>query len=132
MINISSNPQEWIEYFRSTLPEFGDTAVYSDEMILNNSKVAAKMVDPKVFGDITDYAVALLTAHNLCIMGQVNSNGTVNGNSDAMTNNKHVGSVSVSYDTPAGFDASNAFSATKYGRLWLYYVKLYGVGVIQL
>ena len=101
-----------VAMFRDLMPEFATTA---DSRISSFITMAAKRVDSSVFGDLADYAVCYLAAHNLSLSG--------NGLSDSAgtagpVSSESVGSVSVSYSgTPAFSSAANAMlMKTKYGQ----------------
>lgn len=128
------NPEEKVKCFRETLPEFENTELYPDKVILLQMTIAQKLLSECAWGDMYNYAVCLLTAHLLVLKdaSTSNSSGKVNGNGVQSIASKTVDRVSISYNPPAGYDASNSFSATSYGRLYLDLIKLFGVGCIQL
>lgn len=122
-----------VEIFKKYCPEF-DSEFYGDGQIFLKWKIAEKLVSERAFGtDLAPYATALLTAHLLWIDGaNVDGKGQVNGSSDAPITSKAVGEVSLSTGTPAGLDASNSLSSSKWGRLYLSLAEIFGVGAVQL
>lgn len=122
-----------VEIFKKYCPEF-DSEFYGDGQIFLKWKIAEKLVSERAFGeDLAPYATALLTAHLLWLDGaSVGIKGQADGNSDAQIMSKAVSEVSLSTGAPAGLDAANALSSSKWGRLYIALAGIFGVGVVQL
>lgn len=125
--------QELIKDFRVMFPEFS-AGVYTDAMVEQYLTMAKSFVNACTFGELYTRALFLVTAHYLAMASanRADADGTVSGDGGQLGTSKTVGPVSISYSTPAGFDSTDAFSATSYGRDYLSLVRLFGVGCVQL
>ncbi len=124
--------------FRKQLPAFADATVYPDPAIAMAIAVADKVVssDPNVWGDLRDYGVALLAAHNLALDARdtrAAKAGKIPGASLGIESSKSVGGVSVSYSNPlAGATAAMGdYALTVFGIRFYRLAKQMGMGGFQ-
>jgi hypothetical protein len=121
-----------VAQFRALFPAFADPAAYPDLAVqfwLDNAPV-----DPCIWGQWYQMGQALWTAHELAKFGPANAApaGGVTGLSGPI-NSKSVGPVSVGYDTSIGAEeGAGQYNLTMYGRQFIHYARLVGMGPIQV
>ena len=122
--------------FRDYFPEFKDTARFPDTQIQRNLDLSSRLLRESVWGELYDDGIAYLTAHNIALMTPPAGAGAASGAigvPSGVVSSKAVGSVSKSYDTSVGLDASaGLYGATTYGRQYFQWLGLFGAGGIQL
>lgn len=126
-----------VAQFRADFPEFISTTLYPNSGIQFWLNFAYRMVNADKFMSETDLAVELFTAHwiSLEAKNQLASQGGGIPGMDAggPVSSKSVDKVSVSYDTGAGTEAgAGHWNLTNYGTRFMYMVRIFGAGVIQL
>lgn len=122
--------------FRKTFPEFSDTGVYSDSLILGWSAIAARFVDVRRWRNSADLGVNLYVAHEITLEAQsinaANVGGTP-GNQSGPVNTKTVGSVTVGYDTAQALEKdAGHWNLTSYGKQYWRLLRMFGMGSVQL
>lgn len=122
--------------FRVDFPEFADAVAYPDGQLTFWSDIAEKLVVECAWGDLYDFGVQLLVAHNL-VMAKASKNsaatGALPGGLAGQQNSKTVGSVSVGYDSAAAAEKdAGMYNTTTYGKQFIHYARLFGAGAIQL
>jgi hypothetical protein len=121
--------------FRTDFPEFSDTTAYPDAQVNFWIGIASKLVNACRWGELTDFGIELLVAHNLVLWKQSSKSaagGGVPGLAIGVTASKAVADVSVSYDTSvASVEGGGNYNLTTYGTRYLEYVLLFGAGGVQ-
>lgn len=124
------------EQFRADFPEFSDTTKYPNTLIQMWLTVAASLVNPVRWMELTNLGLALVTAHHLVLAQRDGATADVGGTPGEVkgpTSSKSVDKVSVSYDTGAvGLDGAGFWAMTSYGLRYLTMAKLFGAGGMQL
>lgn len=125
-----------IAQFRLDFPEFANTTMYPDSMIIFWSSIGERITSIYVFGDNYNAVIELFTAHSITIAGQnlqASNFGANVGSTGGAVSSKTVGSGSVSYDTSGSLEKNAGyFNQTTYGRQYYSLVMLYGMGCFQL
>ncbi|WP_429498951.1 DUF4054 domain-containing protein [Robbsia andropogonis] len=122
--------------FREQFPEFSDTSLYPDAWISPWLTVAVMLVNADRFGELTDYAVALVAAHHLVIASKDAKAAMAGGVPGAITGptaSKSVDKVSVSYDTSAvKLEDAGFWGMSSYGLRFFTLCNMFGAGGFQL
>ncbi len=122
--------------FRTSFPEFSDTTIYPNTMILFWAALAEKLVLPNVWGDCRQAGLNLYVAHEITVASQnakTAQGGGSPGASGGVVSSKAVGSVSVSYDTQASAEKDAGYwNLTNYGKQFIRLARIFGAGAIQL
>lgn len=122
--------------FRASFPEFADTAVYPDPMILVWSTLAEAQVLECVWKTVQPLGVQLYTAHELTLAAQnvrIAAFGGIPGTSGGIANTKTVGSVTVGYDSvTTGEKDAGYWNLSNYGKQFIRLARIFGAGAIQL
>ncbi|MGK2829238.1 DUF4054 domain-containing protein [Ralstonia pseudosolanacearum] len=117
---------------RSDFPEFASTATYPDALINVWLTVAALLVNPSRWSELTNLGIELVTAHHL-VMSQRDQAaaavGGVPGEVKGPTASKSVDKVSISYDAGAAMLSDAGFWAlSSYGIRFLTLARAMGAG----
>lgn len=134
-VPIAASPTLTVEQFRQDLPAFSDTTKYSDEAASFWMLLATKLVNQTRFGELSNIAIELYTAHNLILEQQTALVITRGGIPIGIgpTASRSVGPVSISYDFNISIDQQAGFwNLTIYGQRFWYLVQMAGAGGIQL
>jgi hypothetical protein len=123
-------------------PEFSNTTLFPTSSITYWINYASLLVNPHIFGgpgsasptnppnNLYDVLLELFTAHNLVLEGQAQQTAAAGGLPGLTTgpiSNKHVGPVSVSYNTEAGINPGDGqYNLTIYGTRFINLYKLGG------
>lgn len=122
--------------FRTDFPEFSDTAVYSDAQVEFWLNVAVSLVNPCVWGELTNQGQELVAAHHLVLGARdqkAASVGGIPGLVNGPQSSKSVDKVSAGYDTGAvTIDGAGFWNMTTYGIRYITLARLFGAGGIQL
>jgi hypothetical protein len=122
--------------FRTDFPEFSDSTAYPDSQVTFWIGIATRLINADRWGDLTDFGIELLVAHNLVLWKQASkaaAGGGVPGLASGVTASKAVADVSVGYDTSvASVEDGGNYNLTTYGTRYLEFVSLFGAGGIQL
>ena len=122
--------------FRAAYPEFSNSEVYSDTLILGWATIAQAMVNCQYWRSQTQLGVYLYTAHEITLEAQSMAAakiGGVPGGQTGVVNNKTVGSVSVGYDTQQVAEKDAGFwNATIYGKQFIHLARIFGARAVQL
>ncbi len=122
--------------FRTSFPEFENSAAYPDDQVEFWIGVAGQLVSEDRWGTLYDFGVELLVAHNLTLgrRDQVAvAGGGVGGASGGVVSSKSVDKVSVSYDTGAAtFEGAGDLNTTMYGIRWNRLARMFGAGGLQV
>lgn len=125
-----------IVQFRKDLPEFSDTARYTDEVITFWATIAETMVVAKRWKTMTDTGVKLYVAHEITLAANNIKTGSIGGtpgSSPGIATSKTVGSVTVAYDANVGAEKDAGWwNLTTYGKQFIRLAKILGAGAIQL
>jgi hypothetical protein len=124
------------DQFRADFPEFADSSQYPDSSVDGAIALSAYFVNVARWEDLTDYAIKLITAHQL-VVGATNlaqsANGGRAGAVSGVLTSKSVGDVSASYDTGSVLITDAGFwNTSSYGVRFLQLSRLMGAGAIQL
>ncbi|WP_079218926.1 DUF4054 domain-containing protein [Herbaspirillum robiniae] len=122
--------------FRRDFPEFSDKTVYPDAQVEFWLTVAVSLVNPCVWGELTDQAMELVTAHHLVLGARdqkASSVGGIPGLVNGPQSSKAVDKVSAGYDTGAvTIDGAGFWNMTTYGIRYITLARIFGAGGIQL
>ena len=125
-----------IAAFRAALPEFADTAVYPDSLVLIWSNVATSFVNEARWAEVYDTGIYLVTAHHLVLGERDSLTAQVGGTPGQVTgplSAKAVDKVSASYDTGAAvIDGGGFWNLTTYGIRYLSLARIFGAGGLQI
>lgn len=125
-----------ISLFRTSFPEFSDTVIYPDALILFWSNIAQCQVNQPIWCGAWHLGVSLYTAHNIVIAAQnkkAASFGGVPGTSGGIANTKTVGSATVGYDSASTTEeGAGWWNRTTYGQQFYRLAMLFGAKAIQL
>lgn len=121
--------------FRQNFPEFANASTYPDGQVNFWLGIAASMVSPTAWAELTDLGVSLYTAHNLAQAAPAAKTAGVGGapgQSASVLSAKSVDKVSASYDTAATtLDGGGNWNATNYGVRYLQLAQMMGAGGAQ-
>ena len=123
--------------FRSHFPEFGDETIYPDPQVQFNIDAATLMCDPRVWCQLQQMGVELLTAHMLTLSRYAMAGGSggagVPGMSTGVVTSKSVSKVSVGRDQGlTGMEGWGPFNYTIYGQRYAWYAQLAGTGGFEV
>lgn len=98
--------------------------------------VAEQMVPQALWKTMWTMGCQLYVAHEITLAAQnakSASSGGMPGTSGGVANTKTVGSVSVGYDsTSTGEKDAGYWNLTNYGKQFIRYARLFGMGPVQL
>ena len=123
--------------FRLHFPEFSDTTTYPDPQVQFHIDTATVMCSERVWGEMQQMAVELMTAHFLAMSQFMAQGGAAGGGGGGMVpgmqtgvkSSKSVSKVSVSYDhSGTGLEGWGPWNYTVYGQRWAWYAQLAGTG----
>lgn len=122
--------------FRALIPAFNDSSIYTDEALNLDLTMAANMVGPRWY-NLRPMGMALFVAHFLSLderENRVARRGGVPGQGAiGVLSSKSIGSVSAGYDTSSGSeDGAGQWNMTSYGRRYIHFAKLVGMGGVQI
>jgi len=131
--------------FRVTLPEFGNTATYSDAMIQNWICFGTLYIQPPMWDDsivdcagltFLDRGITFFAAHYLAMQQsgiQRAAYGGIPGTNVGVVNSVSANSASVGYDTGIGAnDEWGPFNNTIYGQIYMQMSMLVGMKPLQI
>jgi hypothetical protein len=123
--------------FRALFPAFRDPAAFVDGEVEAWLDIADKALDPMIWANYRDLAMALFTAHNIVLSRRdekaADSGGVPGSPVSGVVASKSVGAVSISYDTQAGLEQNaGAWNLTNYGTRFYRLMRLAGMGGTQL
>lgn len=122
--------------FRATFPEFKDSIRYPEEMLGFWLPVAAQLVNPGRWGDLTDLGVSLILAHSAVLSHQAAQRaafGKAPGVTQGILTSKAVDGVSAGYDVSTGSEeGAGNWNLTTYGARFYRMSKMMGMGPLQL
>lgn len=125
-----------IPAFRTSFPEFADSAIYPSSKISFWAGLAEKLVLLSVWGDCRSQGVSLYVAHELVLEGANARAAAVGGAPGQFTgaaSSKSVGSVSVGYDSSGTSEKDAGYwNLTTYGKQFIRLARMFGAGAIQL
>lgn len=131
---LPSQPTVSVYQFRETYPEF-DPNVYPDGQVTNFLIQGTYLLDPGVWGGMYGPGIMLFAAHNLALSRRnsiLAASGGLLG-STGVTSSKSVGGVSVSYDNSLSRSGmAGPYNLTTYGQQLFYWMRIFGVGAVQL
>lgn len=117
---------------RSDFPEFANTVTYPDSLISVWLTVAASLVNPARWAELTNLGIELVTAHHLVMAQRDQAAAAVGGAPGEIkgpTASKSVDKVSVSYDAGAAMLSDAGFWAlSSYGIRFLTLARAMGSG----
>ena len=118
--------------FRAHFPAFADTSKYPDVQVQFQIDVCTVMCDPRVWQQLQQMGVELMTAHFLAMqqyMAQGGVAGGVPGMATGLRSSKSVSKVSVGYDQGlTGMEGWGPWNYTVYGQQYAWYAQLAGTG----
>lgn len=121
--------------FRTAFTAFADTSLYPDASVQMWLDTGAQFVNCN-WGPLQGYGQGLWAAHEIAKLAQAASQAASGnpGGVGGIVQSKSVGPVSVSYDTQLGTEgeAAGQYNLTIYGRQYWHYVRLFGMGAIQV
>lgn len=123
--------------FRTLLPAFSDSSVYTDDTLNINLTLTASMLDVNRWADWRPLGMALMVAHFMSLDERENriaKRGGVPGTgSVGILSSKSIGSVSAGYDVSAGTELNAGhWNMTSYGRRYIHMARLVGAGGVQV
>jgi Protein of unknown function (DUF4054) len=123
--------------FRESFPEFTDTLVFPEPQVAFWITLAGKMVGVDRWGDLADYGVMLLVAHNLVTSAadvQASAMGGLPGNaSNGAISSQSAGGLSFSRDvSSASEQGAGNYNTTTYGTRYIRLARLVGAGPVQV
>lgn len=125
-----------IAAFRTSFPEFSDTATYPDAQITFWATIAEKQVVQCIWTDLWSFGVNLFVAHEITMAAQnakTAAIGGIPGQMGGVPTQKAVGAVSVQYDAATTtYAAAGWWNMTNYGKQFYRFVLIFGAGAIQL
>lgn len=130
------NPLVSVPHFRSILPEFADSSIYTNEMLQPWLWVASKQLNQHRWGAMYSIGVSWFVAHQMALDRQAvlaSRRGGVPGTSTGVVSAKAVNGVSVSYDTAlGGLEGAGDWNLTTYGIRFLNWARMVGSGGVQI
>jgi hypothetical protein len=121
---------------RSDFPEFADLVQYPDSLVQTWLTVAASLVNPTRWVELTNIGIELVTAHHLVLSMRDQTAAAVGGIPGTMTgptSAKAVDKVSTSYDTgAAALDGAGFWALSSYGIRYLSLARMMGAGGLQI
>jgi len=118
--------------FRLHFPPFADTTLYPDPQVQFFIDMATVMCDPRVWCQMRQMGVELITAHFLTLQAwnaRGAAGGGVPGMATGIASSKSVSRVSVSYDQTMGsMEGWGPWNYTMYGRQYAWWAQLVGTG----
>jgi hypothetical protein len=125
-----------IASFRTKFTEFASDTTYTDDQLSFFMQIATMLVNPNAWGELTEVAIYLVTAHHIAVAmpnqaaAEVGATpGAVNGT----TSSKSVDKISVSKDVASVTNQDAAFwNMSQYGIQFWSMAKLMGAGGCQL
>ena len=126
--------------FLAIFGEFSNATLYSTPLITFWLGIAAQMINPQRWGNLTSQGTALLTAHYLVLAQQANADATLQnagygalGNVVGVETSKAVDGVSVSQDV-GSITMANAgmYNKTSYGIQYWQLAQWMGAGGLQI
>lgn len=121
--------------FRAAWPVFADPQEFNDTLVQMYITVAGAALDPNRWGEFYQLGFGLFVAHFLTLdaMDQRTADaGGIAGTTGGVVSSKSVGAASVSYDTSLGAEEDGGmWNLTTYGRRWLRFARLVGMGGFQ-
>lgn len=122
--------------FRANFPEFSCTKNYPDSAVEFWFTVADGLLNFDRWANLYDYGTQLIVAHHLAIASRDSAAaqaGGIPGTVQGVQSSKSVDKVSVSYDTKAVTNETEAFwNMTTYGIRLIQLSRMVGAGGIQL
>lgn len=123
--------------FRTIIPAFKDSSIYSDDMLNLDLTLAASMLDPSRWYDWRPLGMALMVAHFMSLderENRVAARGGVPGQGGVgILSSKSIGSVSASFDVSSGSELNAGhWNMTTYGRRYIHMARLVGAGGVQI
>lgn len=122
--------------FRAQFPEFADSVVYPDAMLIFWAELAEMQVPSTIWKNAWQKGVSLYVAHEAVLAAQnakASVVGGTPGGSGGIANSKTVGSVSVSYDATSTTEKDAGYwNLTTYGKQFIRLARLFGAGCRQL
>ncbi|MGA4275581.1 DUF4054 domain-containing protein [Ralstonia nicotianae] len=124
------------DQFRADFPEFADKTKYPDSLVQMWLTVAASLVNPTRWMELTNLGLELVTAHHLALAQRDQAAAAVGGTPGEVkgpTTSKSVDKVSMSYDSGAATLTDAGFwNLTTYGVRFLTIARCMGAGGLQL
>lgn len=121
--------------FRIDFPEFADPSKYPDSLITYWLAVAANLVNLTQWGNLSNLAQELVTAHFVVLAARDQATASAQGIPGVVSGPqtaKAVGSISASYDTAASTLMGGAsWNMTSYGIRFINLSRLIGAGGLQ-
>jgi hypothetical protein len=118
--------------FRLHFPEFANTTVYPDAQVQFYIDTSTLMCDPRVWHQLQQMGVELMTAHMLAMSQYASQGGSgagVPGMRTGMMTSKSVSKVSVSYDQGnTAMEGWGPWNYTTYGQRYAWLAQLAGTG----
>lgn len=122
--------------FRTSFPEFADTAAYPDPQITMWATLAQQQVRQCTWKASWLLGVSLYVAHELAVNAQNAKTAKVGGTPGTfggVANTKTVGSATVGYDSQATSEKDAGYwNLTNYGKQFIRLTRIFGAGAIQL
>lgn len=126
-----------VEQFRAEFPAFASSTYYPDEQVAFwiNEAINFSPLDAARWGQFYSLGLRLYIAHNLALermaARQAASGAAPMGSS--VISSRSVGPASVSYDTQFGAEQNaGAYALTTYGNRFLRYLRMAGMGPVQV
>lgn len=121
--------------FRKNLPEFANSATYTDAAIDFWLGMGVIMLNACRWGAALDYGLMLFTAHNMVLEAQAAASaakGGIPGTQTGVLSGKALGKASITYDAQAGLlpDAGH-WNLTNYGTRFIQMARMIGSGGFQ-
>jgi hypothetical protein len=124
-----------VEQFRAEFPAFASPKLYTDESIefwIRQVSVFPP-IDVYRWGQFYNIGLRLWVAHNLMYMSYANSRAMTGQPGSGIATSKSVNGVSVSYDMAFGQEKDAGwYATTPYGNMFLRYLRMAGMGPIQV
>lgn len=123
--------------FRTLIPAFNDSSIYSDDMLNLDLTLAASMLDANRWHDWRPLGMALMVAHFMSLderENRVAKRGGVPGQGGVgILSSKSIGSVSASFDVSSGSELNAGhWNMTTYGRRYIHMARMVGTGGVQV
>jgi hypothetical protein len=121
-----------ITAFRAAFPEFASIVKYPDAQITFWSTMGEALLNESRWGDLYDYGLQLLVAHNITLAAlnaAAGTKGKTPGQQSGIVSSKGLGGVSVGYDTGSvSMQGAGDYNLTSYGRQYWQLMNVVGMG----
>lgn len=122
--------------FRGHFNEFASGTRFPNALIEYWAAIAAQLVSPDRWGNLTDVGIELFVAHNLSLERRAldeAARGATPGASPGIVSDKAVDKVKVGYDTQGGAElGAGHWNLTIYGTRYIRLARMMGAGPVQV